>query len=236
MRRSARVSAGIAVLLVLAIGPALFASPRSALAADDTVTTVLQPGLNLAGWTVDEASIEAIFDDIPALDLVYAWDADDQWFRWAARTDTGVLGDLRTLTPGMGLWLSITGREPVTWRRPIVIQAADASLGEGWNIAVWVGEDGIGTSEALQDIDHILTAVQDADGRKPGLLRRGEAFWLKVSAPREWWQPATEAPAYELPGSNSLATFHLTSRRPIAPTSRMWSSTSRGGSVSRLPT
>ena len=200
MRQSARVSAGIAVLLVLAIGPALFLFPRPVAADEsDTVTTVLQPGLNLGGWTEDEAGIEAIFDTIPELDLVYAWDAGNQWFRWAARTDSGVLGNLHVLTPGMGLWLSITGREPVTWRRPIVIQAADAPLGEGWNIAVWVGEDGIVTSEALQDIDHILTAVQDADGREPGLLRRGEAFWLKVSAPREWWQPATEAPAYELP-------------------------------------
>ena len=74
MRRGARVSAGIAVLLVLAIGPALFLFPRPVAAdQDDTVTTVLQPGLNLAGWTEDEASIEAIFDAIPELDLVYAW-------------------------------------------------------------------------------------------------------------------------------------------------------------------
>ena len=199
MSRASLVRLSLCAVVVLTVGVGLISSPRSALAADDTVTTVLQPGLNLAGWTEPAASIEAIFDDIPELDLVYAWDADDQWFRWAVRTDSGVLGNLHMLTPGMGLWLSITGREPVTWRRPIVIQAADASLGEGWNIAVWVGEDGIVTSEALQDIDHILTAVQDADGRKPGLLRRGEAFWLKVSAPREWWQPATEAPAYELP-------------------------------------
>ena len=199
MRRAARISAGLAVLLVLAIGPALFVFPQPAAAADDTVTTVLQPGVNLAGWTEAAASIEAIFDAIPELDLVYAWDAEDQWFRWAVRTDTGVQGDLKTLTPGMGLWLSIAGDRPVTWTRPLVPEAADAPLREGWNIAVWVGEDGIATSDALQDIDHILTAVQDADGREPGLLRRGEAFWLKVSAPREWWQPATEAQAYELP-------------------------------------
>ena len=199
MRRDARVSAGIAVLLVLAIGPALFVSQRSALAADDTVTTVLQPGLNLAGWTEDEAGIEAIFDTIPELDLVYAWDAEDQWFRWAVQTESGVQGDLKALTPGMGLWLSLAGDRPVTWTRPLVPEAADAPLREGWNIAVWVGEEGIATSDALQDIGHILTSVQDADGREPGSLRRGDAFWLQVSAPREWWQPAIEAPAYELP-------------------------------------
>ena len=189
MRRSARVSAGIAVLLVLAIGPALFLFPRAVAAQEgDTVTTVLQPGLNLAGWTENESSVEAIFDDIPALDLVYAWDAEDQRFRLAMRADPGGFSDLRKLTPGMGLWLFITGNEPVTWARPIIAEAAYAPLREGWNLVIWGGEDGIASRTALQDIDDILTMALDVNSRWPLMLRTGQAYWLDVSGSREWNQ------------------------------------------------
>ena len=170
--------------------------PQPAAAADDTVTTELQPGLNLAGWTEDEASIEAIFDDIPALDLVYAWDAGDQWFRWAARTESGVQGDLTTLTPGMGLWLSITGREPVTWTRRIVAQVASASLREGWNLVVWGGEDNMASEEALKDLEHILHTALDVDARRPLKFGRGDAYWLDVAVSREWDQ-LYRYPAFE---------------------------------------
>lgn len=207
MRPDARLSAGLAVLLVLAIGLALTASLKP-VAADEhpvtgepveTVTTELQPGWNLAGWTEPAAAVETIFETIPELEAVYSWDADYGRFRLATRTDSGDFGNLSRLTPGMGLWLSITGEEPVFWTRPIAAGAASVSLREGWNLVVWAGEDGIATRTALQNIDDILTAFQDANGREPQSLRKGDAFWLKVSTPREWWQPAIEAPAYELP-------------------------------------
>ena len=149
---------------------------------------MLQPGLNLAGWTEAAASIEAIFDDIPSLDLVYAWDAGDQWFRWAVRTDTGVLGDLRKLTPGMGLFLSITGEETVPWTRPLVREAGIARLSPGWNLVTWAGDDGAATNDALRDVDDILTESAGADGAEPAMLARGGALWLNVSADWEWDQ------------------------------------------------
>ena len=196
MSRASLVRLSLCAVLVLTVGVGLISFPQPVVAANDTVTTELQPGLNLAGWTEPAASIEAIFDDIPSLDLVYAWDAENQWFRWAARTDTGVLGDLRTLTPGMGLWLSITGREPVTWRRPIVTQAADASLGEGWNLVVWGGEDNMASEGALKDLEHILRNALDVDGRRPLKLARGDAYWFDVAVSREWDQ-LYRYPAFE---------------------------------------
>ena len=210
MRRHARVTVGLVFLLGLAIGPALFASPRPVVADEvavtgepvENVTTELQPGWNLAGWTEPAADVQAIFERIPELELVYAWDADSQRFRLAAPTDSGILGDLRRLTPGMGLWLFVTGEEPVTWTRPIVAQAASASLREGWNLVVWAGGEGVASRDALTDIDDILVTALDVNGRWPLKLTTGDVFWLDLSGAREWGQ-VYESPQIEFLGDFS---------------------------------
>ena len=174
-----------AVLVVLTIGLGLFSTLGTAAAdSGDTVTTELQPGLNLAGWTEAEAPIEAIFDAIPQLEAVYAWDAESQRFGVAFGTDSGLLGDLDTLTPGMGLWLAIAGEEPVTWTRPLVPQTGLAPLHEGWNLVVWAGD--IPVIDALRMLGDALEVIADEEGREPLSLARGDAFWLKVSAAGEW--------------------------------------------------
>ena len=179
----------LAALVSVAIGLGLFSTLGTAAAASgDTVTTVLQPGLNLGGWTEAEAPIEAIFDAIPELELVYAWDAENQRFRWAARVDSLLRGDLDTLTPGMGLWLAIAGGEPVSWTRPLIPQTGLAPLHEGWNLVVWAGDDGIATSAAFQEIDDLASEAVDANGEPLATLTRGRPFWLKVSAAKQWWQ------------------------------------------------
>ncbi len=152
------------------------------------IRTVLQPGLNLAGWTEPDAGVSAIFDAIPDLAYVYAWDADEQWFRWATRIDSGVVGDLETLTPGMGLWLDVAGDQAVTWERLLIPQSGLAELREGWNLIVWAGDDGIATPAALRHLDGIVMATLDADGARPATLTRGAAFWLRASADKQWWQ------------------------------------------------
>lgn len=196
MRFAARVSAGVVVLLVLVIGLALFASPGRAAAETtvetgepvETVTTELEPGWNLAGWTEPAAPVETIFESIPELRVVYSWDADFQRFRLAMRADPDDLGDLGRLTPGMGLWLFLAGDEPVTWTRPIVSEAGAASLREGWNVVLWAGEDGSAARDALVDIDDILADAFDVDGREPLQLRKGQVYWLNLTGSREWNQ------------------------------------------------
>ena len=196
MRGDSRVGVGLVGLLLLAIGLALFASPRPVAADEESetgepvgiVTTELQPGWNLAGWTELATDVETIFETLPDLEVLYSWDADYQRFRLAARTESGVFGDLRRLTPGMGLWLFLTGDETAPWTRPIIAEAAYASLREGWNLVVWGGEDGIASRTALQDIDDILTTAFDVNGRWPLRLATGEAYWLDLSGAREWSQ------------------------------------------------
>ena len=148
------------------------------------MTTELQPGLNLAGWTEPEADVSAIFEAIPALEAVYAWDAEGQRYRLAVLTQSGPRGDLDTLTPGMGLWLHLGGDEPFTWTRPLSSQAGLVSLHEGWNLVVWAGE--IAVADALSRLGDVLEEAVDEDGRPYLFLSRGNAFWLRVSEATEW--------------------------------------------------
>ena len=106
MPRSRFARAGSAAVLaaVAALGLGLASTFEEAAAeaevgdTGETVTTELQPGVNLAGWTEPEAGVEAI----PQIERVYAWDAATQIFRGAARDGGGLRGDLETLAPGYG--------------------------------------------------------------------------------------------------------------------------------------
>ncbi|MCY4390606.1 MAG: hypothetical protein OXE43_00970 [Chloroflexi bacterium] len=176
-------------LFALAMGLALHANVETVSAqSGETVTTALQPGLNLAGWTEPEAPAAAIFEVVPALEAVYAWDAENQRYRLAIRTDAGLLGDLETLTPGMGLWLWLGGTGAFKWKRPLVGEASLVRLRSGWNFVAWSGEDGAPTDHSLGQIEGILASVAGGGGRALLTLTRGGAFWVKVSVDRDWPQ------------------------------------------------
>ena len=179
-------------LLVVLVAAAslwvLVSGVESALAASDTVTTELQPGWNLAGWTGGEADVDVVFAAIPQLVIAYAWDARAQRYRLAYRDGETALGDLETLSPGMGLWLFLEGEETVLWERPLVPQAGLADLRRGWNLVTWAGDDGIATTVALAELDAILLETRTADGSVPQTLERGRPVWLRISAARQWHQ------------------------------------------------
>lgn len=201
MPRAWLTCVAVCALAVLTAG---LATPSLAQAEDDTVTTTLEPGWNLVGWTEATTSVQAIFDRIPELELVYAWSASGQRFRWAARADRGAVGDLYWLTPGMGLWLVLTGEVPVNWTRPVVEQAGLLFLYEGWNLVAWTGQAEAPANLGLQDLDHILLASADATGVEPTSLVRGGAIWLNVSARIRWGQPTMPASAEELDAIEDL--------------------------------
>lgn len=208
MRLVTRTSVALVALLAIVAVWALAASPRTADAdthtgGDErigTVTTDLEPGWNLTGWTHGAADVEDIFE-ISQIEAVYAWDADTQSFRSALRIGDEILGDLRQLTPGMGLWLSIAGDAPVTWVRPLVRSATVTRLSPGWNLVVWAGEDRALAREVLADFDDILDAAADGEGRALRRLTTGEPFWLDLSAGGRELDHLYEPPQFEFTGN-----------------------------------
>ena len=188
---------------------ACFFPPRMA-------TTTLRPGWNLAGWTAEENDAGALFEAIPALEAVSAWDAGTQSFARAARDEPAGVGDLTTIAPGMGLWLRLGGEEPVPWTRPVAPAGGFVSLRAGWNLVAWAGRDGAAPEDAFAFLREDLLAAAaweaaagefrrhypDAPPEVNTLqrLELGEALWLKVGVARRWLQPGSTAPAVEFVG------------------------------------
>ena len=194
---------------------ACFFPPRMA-------TTTLRPGWNLAGWTEEETDAGALFEAMPALEAVYAWDAGTQSFARAARDDPAGAGDLTTIAPGMGLWLHLGGEEPVPWTRPVAPAGGFVSLRPGWNLVAWAGRDGAAPEDAFAFLREDLLAAAaweaaagefrqhypDAPPEVNTLqrLELGEALWLNVGVARRWLQPGATAAAVEFVGEVAPAT------------------------------
>ena len=122
-------------LLVLGIGvtPAhtVASSDPATTSETDTITTVLYPGWNMAGWVGPSTPTSELFDAIPALRQVSAWDAEAQAYQHAPRRR---YSDLPTLTPGMGLWLRLGGNSTVERTRPVSDDAVMVWLVAGDNL------------------------------------------------------------------------------------------------------
>ena len=185
------------------------------------ITTELQPGWNLAGWTSRKAGVEAIFEAIPELDVVHAWDAEEQRFKSAFDPGSDLIGDLEALTPGMGLWLHVRGAGPVAWTRAFLPASGFASLTEGWNLVAWAGANGASVEDALASLGGGLTEAAAWDPLLDQFLRyaaanpathntlqrvnRGEALWLRVAEARHWLQPGSAQPPIRYAEGTSAA-------------------------------
>ena len=179
----------------------------------EMITTELQPGWNLAGWTEEKAPVADLFDAIPQLEAVYSWDAATQSFRGAVRSDSGPEGALDTVAPGLGLWLAIGGAEQVPWTRPILPSSGLVSLAQGWNLVNWSGHEGLPPAEAFASLGAELQGAAAWDlttgqfalyyaeappafNTLPPLVR-GEAVWLHSATARHWLQPGSAEPKLE---------------------------------------
>ena len=220
-----RFTVATAALAFLAL--ALVPAPGVADAqGSEDFTTLLQPGFNTVGWTHAETAVDALFEDIPELEAVYAWDAKDQRFV-AAYADPAAraFDTLATLTPGMGLWLAVTGSEPVPWARdPSVDGVAGLSvLRQGWNLVAWAGPDGTGADVAVEGIVSSITSVatwdsaagrfadyspEDGAAAAAPRLRHGDALLIEMSALRVWRQPGTAIHLASPPAALGMDPFY----------------------------
>ena len=165
-----------------------------------TITTVLHPGWNLVGWVGPETSTSQLFEVLPQLRRVSAWDAREGAFLRAFRGD---YAQLASLTPGLGLWLHIDGDATVEWTRAGKSDGAVARLHAGLNL-VGVVADGAVTPPA----DAEARAWRwDPVGQQyepyrfgDATLSRGDALWVEAAAPFNLWQPGTEPPPFVLLG------------------------------------
>ena len=192
-------------LRIVVSGTASASPVWSACSFASSVTNELRPGWNLAGWLGAETGIESLFEQIPGLALVYAWNTDEQRFVPALPPGGGLAGELELLTPGLGLWLYLGGTESVAWTRDAVDEGLlrKRVLRPGWNLVTWMGLDEIPLAAAVGDLgSSFVTAaawdretqrfVSPADGEPESadspIVRRGEVFWVHSSGWRQWWQ------------------------------------------------
>ena len=104
----------LAALALLALGVGVTPGHAVAASGAGTITTVLYPGWNMVGWVGPSTPTSELFDAIPALRQVSAWDAEAQDYQHAVRNR---YDELPTLTPGVGLWLRLRGNSAVEWTR-----------------------------------------------------------------------------------------------------------------------
>ena len=108
---------------------------------ESQTATRLEPGLNLIGWVGEPASVSQLFNEIPQLEAVWAWDAElDDWIV-AGRATPEWLGGLGRVTAGMGLRLVLGGEEPFLWQRSTEPTRGLVELRTGWNLVAWSGAD-----------------------------------------------------------------------------------------------
>ena len=176
----------------------------------DTMTTILSPGDNLVGWLKGKTPVAELFEAVPEIGTVWAWDVLRRQWLAASRHVPAQLHTLRQLTPGMGLLVQVDADEPVEWTRSAYPAAGLVKLHEGPNLVAWLGRDespitylalGIGASFEGAEIWDAANAQylshDPSNGETDGglsAIHRGDAVWVNVSRTVNWLQPTGVLP------------------------------------------
>ena len=201
----AAAALALAALAVALAAPGA-AGPRADAAEGETVTTRLYPGWNMVGWVGPPTPVSEVFDAIPALERVSAWDARAGHYQRASRSTVSAFP---ALTPGMGLWLFVGGASAIQWTRAVSDEEVLLPLVAGRNLVGWTGEDGAPPADVFADLGGALVRAWwweaseqrfrqyspvGAVGGEPIAFNRGSAAWIEVSKPLGWWRPGPAKP------------------------------------------
>ena len=125
--------------------------------------TRLEPGINLVGWVGEPTSTSQLFDEIPQLEAIWAWDAElDDWIV-AGRGAPEWVGGLGRVWAGTGLRLVLSGEEPFLWQRPTEPTSGLVELRTGWNLVAWSGADGAPLEQVAKGIGWSLRELRRWD-------------------------------------------------------------------------
>ncbi len=208
------------VLLALGVGLALTHATASAQAPPaGTITTRLQPGWNMIGWLGPDTTAAELFDAIPVLNFIVAWDGGAQRYRWVWRASLGQQA-LPWIQQGRGLALHIGGEAAVEWTRPAAEGVVLLPLRAGNNLVTWGGLDGTPIEEAVDWLgDAVVGAsrwnvdTRESERYRPGArssantlrtLNHGDALWVQLSEDASWWQSRPKRIAFMLHGDLRL--------------------------------
>ncbi len=196
--RHARPALLAVFLLAAGLTPvrASASEPADETAEARTIVTWLQPGWNMAGWLGPSTPASELFEELPALQRVSAWDAGAQQYRRATRDSSD---ELPELMPGVGLWLLVAGDSPVRWTRPAAPDGLVLRLRRGLNLVGVVADGAVSRfSEAARGAWRWDPFRQQYEPYRFGdpVLRAGDALWIQASAPVSWWQPGTAEPPF----------------------------------------
>ena len=212
----------VVALLLAALGLGVASTHGSASAqapVSNTITTQLQPGWNMIGWMGTDTTADELFDAIPALNLIVAWEADAQRYRWAWRPTAGSRG-LHEIHRGWGLALYVLGEAAVEWTRPAAEGVVLLRLRAGTNLVTWSGLDGTPIEEALDWLGDAVVgasrwnaATRASERYRPGAppsantlrtLNHGDALWVRLSERGGWWQSSPKRIEFVLHGDVRL--------------------------------
>ena len=147
------------------------------------------------GWLGPSTPTSELFDTIPALRQVWAWNAESQAYQHA---EPNRHGDLPTLTAGMGLWLRLGGNSTFEWSRVAAPDGIAVRLWEGRNLVAVASDGGI----TLRGAEVRAAWSWDPVRQRYELyrlgdetLRGGDALLIRMASAVNWWQPGSPDPA-----------------------------------------
>ena len=209
-------------LVLLAVGAGLASAHATASAqapAANTITTQLQPGWNMIGWLGPDTTAGDLFDVVPALQVVAAWDADAGRYVWARRGGR-VPPSLERVARGQALFLWVGGTEAITWTRPATAEGMLLTLPAGYSLVGWAGRDGTPIADAVVRFGAALVGVStwnaetqsyerytrgaEDPAQGTAVLNHGDALWVELSDERRWWQSRPKRIAFVFHGGVRL--------------------------------
>ena len=179
----------------------------------------LAPGMTAAIRIESETTAQDLFESLPQIDLISRYDQVADKNLYAVRGLTQAVGDLSTLTPGMGLVVRLGGEEPVEWGRQRRPAQGTVELQPGRNLVAWMGRDqapldrvvlGVGhhfERAGLWSRDQQAVVFHDSGGIASAAaqptVRFGDALWVEVGRSVAWLQPTGILPEVIIAGSVS---------------------------------